>query len=138
MRWKSLLLIAFAILVVAACYYFWPKSVSFPDIHDARAAVEEAGYHCIADRADGKVNNGFFVTRRPLAWEDANEMWKAGLLGEEWKGRVWVTRNSANLPLATSHDDVAPRIWGNVLALGDPELLDELETTLQNPPVGTM
>jgi hypothetical protein len=131
MKWKRIFagLTAIGLLFFFLVYFNPP--VTFHDLKQASNELKDAGFICTSDRADGKSINGFIVSRKAIPWEDSNSMWKAGPMGSDWKGKVWISKHSSEMPLETTPNDQAPRIWGNVLAFGDQEFLDEIEGALK-------
>jgi len=116
--------------LVFSLVYFNP-SVSYNELAEAHNDIKGAGFLCTADRADGKTANAFLVSRTPITWDEANKIWKSGNTKDDWTGKVWVARNSAKFALETSPNDQPPRVWGRVLAFGDPQFLDEIEGQLK-------
>ena len=127
---RGLILVAAIIVFCVAVSQFEQRCSGFADLRHARQSIEDAGYHCVGDVANGQTLSGFVVSRTPIPWEVANDMRKAGPMGKEWTGRAWITREARLVPTTTTPGDSAPRVWGNVLAFGDQELLDEIEKRL--------
>jgi len=111
-------------LVVVAVYAPW--RLAFRNLEDAATKVRAAGFFVSGDRADGVIENGFVVTPRPIPPMDVNLLLKAGKMGPVWKDKVWVTR----IPHPTVPDDAVPHAWGDVIAFGDSQLLDQIESKL--------
>jgi len=128
--WKRWSFILVPIVGGLLCLLLRDGSVHFTDIHHAKASIEEAGFACVGDRRDGTVGNGFIVSREPIDWFEANELWKAGPMGPAWKDKLWVAKASRKLILETTPGDKPPHMWGNVLAFGDQEFLVEVEQAL--------
>jgi hypothetical protein len=123
-------LIAAGVSLLLLTLAFWPRSASFDNLVQARASLEGAGFFCIGDREGDQCVHGFTVAKKPITWSEANEICRIGPMGPEWKGRVWITTQSTVMPMTTTPNDAPPRIWGRVLAFGDPEFLDEIEGRL--------
>jgi hypothetical protein len=104
---------------------------SFATIMDAWANIKAEGFHCTSDRADGRVGNGFLVSRDVITSSEACRLYKAGRPGQEWKGKVWLTHISTeDWQLPAAPDDANTRSWGNIRAFGDNDLLNEIESAL--------
>jgi len=119
-----------AVLFVAAAllgFLLDRRVPSFDSLPQARELLQVAGYCCTGDRPDGKMGFSFIVSREPLAWEEVGNMYKAGPMGPKWKGRVWIVATSPNILFHSLSGEMPPRIWGKVLAIGDHDLLDEIE-----------
>lgn len=119
-------------LLVLVGLVFWvkPHAIAFSGLREAHASFVTAGFYCTSDAYDGQIGSGFVISREKLAWADAVELRKAGSMGPEWKGRVWVTVTPVYWQIEAIPDDAATRTWGEVLAFGDAELLDEIESAL--------
>lgn len=124
-----------AALALVFAFLFWafsaPQPITFADLPDASVSITAAGFHCTSDRSDGQIQQGFLVTTDKSDWKVANNLCKIGNMGDEWKGKVWVTFTNANGELCLVPDDASPRFWGKVLAFGDADLLNQIEGTLR-------
>src|SRR5262245_60984445 len=131
---KRVGLIASALLImILSTFVLNPKTeIAFTSIEEAKNRIGASGFHCIADRADGEFANGVLVGRTPGQWEEANSMCKSRQFGPEWKGKVWISLNSDLCRSEVIGENVAWRTWGRVTAMGDANLLEELETALQS------
>jgi hypothetical protein len=109
-----------------------PKPLEFQNLDEIAAKVQAVGYFVTSDRADGVIENGFVVSPYPINYSDANHLVKIGKMGPEWKDRLWVTRTSSNFCLEAIPDDAAHHSWGNVVAIGDSQLLDRLQTKFRS------
>lgn len=128
-RW---MIVAMTILILGLYWAFSaPTPIVFSTIGDARVNIKSAGFHCTTDRADGFIQSGFLVTREESDWKVVNNLCKIGKMGEEWKGKVWVTYTNESGVLCTVPDDAPTRTWGGVLAYGDAKLLDQIEESLR-------
>jgi hypothetical protein len=130
-NWK--LLVAGAALLVGTAslgYCFKPASVSFRDLDDARTVLESHGFYCIADADDQVSNTGFMVSHESATVDEARGLCKVGKMGAAWKGRVWVTLNPAHFRLETVPDLAGVRMWGDIVAFGDEDLLREIDAAL--------
>jgi hypothetical protein len=130
MKWRIFAsLAAIGLLFFFLAYFNAP--VTFRDLMQAQRELNDAGFRCTSDRADGDSVNGFIVSREPISWEVANAMWKGGPTGAAWKDKVWISKQSTVMPLENVPNIQAPRVWGKVLAFGDQEFLDEIEVALR-------
>lgn len=111
-----------------------PRAINFEGLDDACATIAARGFHCASDCADGRIDAGFLVSREETTPESVNQLCKAGPMGPEWKGKVWI-RSYSPERVWTMPDDAHARIWGHVCVFGDGEFLAELEGTLQSVPM---
>lgn len=105
-----------------------PSQVTFDTIQEARAAIEAAGYFTALDTETERADPfGFVVAREPVTWEDSRALGnRSHPVFPRWKGRVWVNYvTNDNLEQANG---IA---WGKVYALGDSELLAEIDARLR-------
>lgn len=130
-RW--LLIGAFVTLVLlGSCL---KRAIAFNKLDEARTTLRSLGYFCISDRSDGIIGTGFLVCRKELHWVEACSLSKVGKFGPEWRGRVWfAVIDDNNLELCGIPDWPGSRVWGNVVAFGDADLLDEIEGHLTPTP----
>ncbi|MSU78354.1 MAG: hypothetical protein EXS16_09685 [Gemmataceae bacterium] len=71
------------------------------------------------------------ISRKPLAWEDVNEVPKVRPMRLEWQGKVWVTSHmNLQYPQVTIPDKAKLHIWGTMFAFGDEDIISELEHEL--------
>jgi hypothetical protein len=121
---------AVAVVLVLVCVLHFgcmPAPITFADVQDAHRSIEAAGFCCASDRADGKIVSGFLISREPVSGDEIRTLRKVGSMGPEWKGKVWLLhlKNARSTP-----DDGGVRVWGDVLAIGDNDLLNEIESAL--------
>ena len=132
MTWKTILGGAMIVLVAGSVAALVKRqSVGFEGLDAAKSDLRAAGYYCVADSADGRYCGGFMVTREMVSSDAVNSMRKVGEMGPAWKGKVWVTLNPGYWRLELIPDDAATRTWGNVIAFGDADLLQELDSILE-------
>jgi hypothetical protein len=103
-------------------------AVAFKEVDEAWTSVRSAGFECASDRANADAANGFLVSRSPVTFEEICHFCKAGPMGPDWKGKVWVTMREG---LQGTPEGAGVRIWGRLIAFGDNELLDEIEHSLK-------
>jgi hypothetical protein len=132
--WRYCVACAASLLILVG-YLIWSKApvIAFSGLRDAHARFISAGFHCTSDAIDGQVGSGFVLSREKLGWADAVELRKSGTMGPEWKGRVWVTVNPGFWQIEAIPDDAATRTWGEIVAFGDAELLEEIESSMAEP-----
>src|ERR1051325_7405970 len=120
------------VLLLLTGLSFWCKqdAVTFQHLRDAQARLLSAGFHCTSDVQAGRIGTGFLISRDQVGWSDVATLPKSGVMGPRWQGKVWVTTNPDDLQLQTIPDDADTRVWGDVIAFGDAELLDELDHAL--------
>jgi len=104
--------------------------VVFPTLEQAYVSIKQEGFLCVSDRVDGEIGAGFLVSREELTWAEVNSLVKAGPMGENWKGKVWVSYDSGR-SLVIIPENAHARVWGNVLAFGDKDFLTEIDSALQ-------
>jgi hypothetical protein len=131
MNWKVCVSSAAVCVALAASpLFFHHHEVTFRHLPDAKAALAAAGYFCISDSSAGEISTGFLISRQAIAWHEAGSLCKAGPMGRAWQGKVWVTINPACWRLLSIPDQAGTRVWGDVIAFGDDELLREIDTLL--------
>lgn len=131
MCWKKLTIAAAAFTAVLFLPYTFKSNLSFGNLDEAGTRIRALGYHCLSDRRDGVVENGFAVSRTELVWGDVNNLIKVGAMGPEWRGIIWIALIDDGLTdLYTIPDWAGTRVWGNVVAMGDADLLLEVEANL--------
>lgn len=128
---------ALAVLLGTAWFFLPPRAVSFGNVRDASVHILAQGFHCTSDRMDGQLDNGFLVTRDQTTWNEVNTVAKAGPMGPEWKGKVWVSGAYPN-QIWNMPDGAPARLWGGVYAFGDGDFLAEIELALQRGQPGQM
>lgn len=111
-----------------------PSESTFAHLCDAKSHFVQAGFHCISDSASGELGSGFLLSRENVSWLEAGTLCKVGQMGPKWKGKVWVTFNSERWQLRTMPENAGARVWGSVIAFGDEELLDEIDSALKKSP----
>jgi hypothetical protein len=131
MRLKGWLICTTVLLTLTGyAVYAKPHGVSFQTLPEAKAKLDAAGFPCIADSSDGKLGTGFVVSREVTSWLEAGALCKAGPLGPEWKGKVWVGFNPHYYNLETIPDGAGVRIWGEIIAFGDADFLSQIDDAL--------
>ena len=139
MKWKLRALGAAVVLGVAVAISIFEHRlavddpvIAFASTHEAFASVKAAGFCCTADNPGGRIDNGFLVSRMEFQWQAIFLMHKGIFSASEWKGKVWFARRTASARLQDAVPDGAGvRVWGNVIAFGDADFLDELERALK-------
>ena len=121
------------VALMSGAYLVRQPVTAFTQLPDAKARLLAAGFLCTTDSIHGKSGTGFLVSREPVSWGEAGSLCKAGEMGPRWKGKVWVTQSPRNYYLLTIPDDAGTRVWGDVLAFGDANLLSEIEDALVEP-----
>ncbi len=117
-----------ALLLLGSCL---ERTTSFNNLKEAQISLRSLGYYCISDRRDGIIGNGFLVSCENVDWVEVNSMAKVGQIGEEWRGRIWfAVIDDAEAELLSVPDWPGRRVWGNVVAFGDDQLLDEIDARL--------
>src|SRR5438552_1818261 len=137
MKWTICLSVA-ALSLVGTAFVYPHHDVTFAHLRDAKARLTAAGFYCTADNAPGHISNGFTISREAITWTEAGLLCKAGPMGPHWKGKVWVTINTAGWGLETMPDDAGTRVWGAVVAFGDEELLGEIDELLSETTLGIL
>jgi hypothetical protein len=126
-----------AFLTLLAVFFFPAPDLKITDVQQAAASIKKSGFHCVSDRADGRIEDGFVVSRKKTTWEEANGLCKVGPMTPAWKGKVWVGAYKPERNW-TIPDDALARIWGGVYAFGDRELLAAIEDALRKGDAGDM
>lgn len=127
-HWIGLTGLAFLLALVEV---LMPRHLGFQDLKEAAAEARASGLFVTSDRADGVIVHGFVVSPYPIHYTDANLL-KIGKMGPEWKDKVWVTRTSCNSCLEVIPEDAAVQSWGNVIAIGDSQLLVRLQAKFRS------
>lgn len=128
---KSWLFLPFGVLLAVCCFLtVQARAIVYGDLAPVKNDLEAAGYCCTSDREDGQVGFGFMITRDGADWRDVGSTFKIGSTSSDWQGKVWVTKIGSRFQLRSTPDGGAARVWGNVLAVGDPAFLDEIERNL--------
>jgi|ERR1043165_1853403 hypothetical protein len=110
---------------------FRPKTeITFHTLLEAKTRLLTLGVHCTSDRANGQLDTGLLVSRSAVTWSEAGSLRKIGRMGPQWKGKVWVTVNPQRWELQTVPDDASVRVWGDIVAFGDAEFLNEIDEAL--------
>jgi hypothetical protein len=129
--WLTLVACAGALaLLLLPFTCFSPHALpQFRDVVELRTWAEGHGLHCRSDRKDGKVGGGLAVSTRPLKWEEVVPLTKGRqVLGPAWSQIVWAVNRTPGLASMPAPPwDGECRIWGDVVATGDPALLDLIE-----------
>jgi hypothetical protein len=129
---KYWLILSFGVLLVVCSFLTMQgRPIVFSDLQPAKTDLVAAGFFCTSDREDGKVGFGFMITRDHTDWRDIATMQKIGAMESDWQGKVWVTKIGSRFELQSTPERGASRVWGNVLAFGDPAFLDEIERNLR-------
>jgi hypothetical protein len=117
-----------AVILAALCVR-QRGEVSFDTLAEAKDRFEGLGYHCTYDAADPQAGRGFLVSRQPVAPTNVGALAKVGRFDRRlWHGKAWVTHRLADLGFDDEPRESDLRRWGSILALGDREFLDELES----------
>jgi hypothetical protein len=107
--------------------------VAFGAIEEASIAVQNAGLCITADNPSGNITKGFLVSREPLHWLEIVPMSNGTYFAAEWKGKAWLARRWADWRIPDSIPEGAGvRVWGDIVAYGDPDFLDVLERALKD------
>jgi hypothetical protein len=122
--------VALMLLTGAVALFTRGPGVNFERIQDAKSKLASLGLYVTTDNANGQLNCGFMLSRTSATWTDACLLRKTGPMGPEWRGRVWVTLNPSVWQLESVPERAGVRVWGNVVAFGDDELLREIEAAL--------
>jgi hypothetical protein len=73
------------------------------------------------------------VSREVITSLEARCLYKAGGIGQNWQGKVWLTHISTrDWDLSSASDDEDARTWGNIRAFGDNDFLNEIEGALKS------
>ena len=126
-----------ALLAAVAWFLVPPRAVTFATVREASVKILTEGFRCTSDRADGQLDHGFLITRTDTTWSEVNVLAKAGPMGPEWKGKVWISGVLPN-QVCNKPDGAAARLWGGVYAYGDGDFLAEIEGALQRGRAGQM
>jgi hypothetical protein len=126
-RWSLELFGFLCILSLAVLFLEQRQACAFDNLHHAHTQLVKAGYCCASDREVGRLQYSFVLSPDALTRTDVVAMRRAGPMGRDWKGRVWIVAPASASAMVTAPGDVPPRVWGAVWAFGDRELLDEIE-----------
>lgn len=128
------------LLTLACCALLWfrpyappPRVAGLDQVRDV-ARTHGLQLHSGGRNAAPLWAHHNYITRGPRTTEQLGGCRKDQCgLTPAWRGVVWVydLRSPAELDLRSIKGH--QRQWGTVLAVGDPELLDELEALLQRP-----
>lgn len=110
-------LVVFGVAVVMVAARRFEPTVSL-DYSSSAVSIQSAGYHC-------STVNGLTVSRTPMSDDVVAQLGRGRVI----QGVVWIetAKSEATTPLPT----LPYRVWGNVYAYGDPDLLDEIEAKLR-------
>jgi hypothetical protein len=114
-------------------FYARQASATFHHMDEVKARLAAAGFICTVDSTNGTSGSGFLISRESVSWSEVGVLCKAGAMGPEWVGKVWVTMNPAHFNLVTLPDQAAMRAWGEVVAFGDDQLLQDIDAALAAP-----
>ena len=104
------------------------EKIRFDNIADAKAALEKAGFVCANNTKSGRVSAvflGILVSKVELPWEERSRVFRTGLDGPGWKGKIYIDAPYASFVISKNS-----KIWGNVCVEGDHELIAEVEKRL--------
>ncbi len=125
-------------LLAAVAWFLMPqREVTFSTVREASVRIAAQGFQCTSDRIDGMLDHGFLVTRDETSWQAVNVVAKAGPMGPEWKGKVWVSGVVPN-QIWNMPEGASAKMWGGVYAYGDGDFLAEIEIALQRGRAGQM
>jgi hypothetical protein len=114
--------------LIGFTWYTGHRQLNFANLAEAKATMSNAGCLCLSDREDGVMGSGFLLSREFYPWNKACLLCKIGPMGPEWEGKVWVTSNTPDWKLASLPDNAGVRMWGEVIAFGDEQMLREIES----------
>ena len=137
MKWIVAGLAGLLLTAAGVSYSSKQAATTFTRLNQAYNRLATAGFHCTADSATGKLGSGFLLSRASATWSDAASLCKIGPMGPEWKGKVWVTFDSSMWQLRTIPENAGVRQWGAVIAFGDEDLLNEVDSMLDPSPFGS-
>src|SRR5436190_20144760 len=72
---------------------FKHQGITFHQLRDAHARVLSAGFCCASDSRAGHVGTGFLISRGQVEWGDVVTLCKSGMMGPEWRGKVWIIKS---------------------------------------------
>jgi hypothetical protein len=131
MKWTLAIVGATVICGLAAVgLYERETGVTFANLAEAKARLDETGFYCTPDSADGRLATGFLLSREPVTWSQVGSLRKIGPMGREWQGKAWVTFSAPVWQLQTLPEKAGLRVWGHVLAFGDDQLLRDVDGCL--------
>jgi hypothetical protein len=111
------------------------EPVEFATATEVAALAKRHGLHCHSGSSSGATWPNLYVADRPLELFDLNALATRRRCGltPAWRGIVWVGQlRSPGVDLDPESVGGKPRAWGNVVAAGDEELLDQIETMFRN------
>src|SRR5262245_43983368 len=119
-------------LLTALCLGMRQHAIAFQSLDQAKARLLAAGFQCSSDSSHGNTTTGFMISRESISAEEICGICKAGDLGPQWKGRVWVTLNPDSWQIHSIPDHADTRVWGSVIAFGDGAFLTEVDDVLSH------
>ena len=133
MKFKVLVSCAMVFVAMAGSAVFFKHSgATFERLAEAKARISELGYFCTTDSESGQIGCGFLISRTTIDWSQTGLLRKTGPMGPEWQGKVWVTLNPRFWRLEAVPDQAGVRVWGSVIAFGDEDFLEEIESSLES------
>lgn len=144
---KKVACLAFAVGTLLGSRYLTASArtegLSFAGTEEFRRFAEKHGFHLHCGNGMGFFGSCFYVADRPLSLKTLESVqWKHDCgRTAAWKGILWISYCD---PMLTDRDvfsgeETLPavavsghwRLWGNVLAAGDPDMLDRLESLVR-------
>jgi hypothetical protein len=111
-----------------------PKPVHFKSVFDFKEFADTGGLHYHSGASTGQLvfpADNFYVADRVISKDDLEGVCTRRDCGltPAWRGILWVCQIDAT-HVGTTHPESLGgkwRIWGNVVAAGDEELMDRIE-----------
>ena len=119
---KKYLLFAITLIsLFAASRYLVPQPVEFDSLDECKRCLESRGFHCHIRNA--KTSPSLVVSAKPMLEEDANLV--SVFTDASSKHTVLVQRKSSMHSVSQFGN---LRYWGSLYAIGDPTILDLIES----------
>ena len=128
--WLLGMVCSLALLVLVPLSRLTPRGdAAFRNVAELQAWAEGHGLYCRTDREDGRMGGGLALATRPLGWVEVMMLPKGEpTLRPIWRGVVWAMNRSTGLDgMPAPPWEGECRVWGGVIATGDPALLDRIE-----------